>query len=111
MQLIVTRHGENKSIAPAQAEAVLGKRIRHFVPDDPQIVNACIDFGAPVITEAPRSAFAKAIGSIAESIAGPPLRSNAEAKRLAERTLPSTVVASVRSFLNMGPREVALRPQ
>jgi pilus assembly protein CpaE len=111
VQLIATRHGENQTITPAQAEAVLGMRIRHFIPDDPQIVNACIDLGAPVITEAPRSAFAKAIGSLAESIAGPPPRLGAEPERAAERTRLPTAVGSLRSFLKMSLRDFALRPQ
>jgi MinD-like ATPase involved in chromosome partitioning or flagellar assembly len=111
VQLIATRYGENQIITPAQAEAVLGMRIRHFVPDDPQSVNACIDLGAPVITEAPRSAFAKAIASIAESIAGPPSRLGAEPERAAERTLLPTTVGSIRSFLKLSLRDFALRPQ
>jgi pilus assembly protein CpaE len=112
LQLIVTRYGENKAITAAQAEAVLGMPIRHFVPDDPQIVNACINFGVPVVAESPRSVFAKAIGSIAESLNGPlaPVAQTvAERAVEAKRALP--VVDSIRSFINLSLREFALRPQ
>jgi pilus assembly protein CpaE len=106
VQLAISCYGKHRDISPAQAEAALGLKIRHFVPEDFRIVNASVDCGAPVVVEAPRSPFAKAIVSIAETLpsAETTQTDGVQVEVPASRALAGTL----RSFLKLSVRECAL---
>jgi pilus assembly protein CpaE len=109
VHLVVSRFVKNSDITPSQAEAVLGMKIRHFVPEDALIVNAAVNCGVPVVTEAPRCPFAKAIGSIAEALSS--LQPKAEgASHPVDEPAPRAFVGTLRAFLRMSVRECVLRP-
>ena len=109
VHLVVSRFVKNSDITPSQAEAVLGMKIRHFVPEDALIVNAAVNCGVPVVTEAPRCPFAKAIGSIAEGLSN--VQPKVErASRPTDETVPRAFVGTLRTFLRLSVRECVLKP-
>jgi pilus assembly protein CpaE len=106
--LVVSRQGKHADISAAQAEAALGMPIRHFVPEDSQIVNASVNCGVPVVREAPRSPFAKAISSIADTLTQK--QSVKKDSRAVEEAPSGAFVGTLRSFLKLSIRECALAP-
>src|SRR5262249_19667491 len=92
-----------------QAEAALGMKIRHFVPEDAQVVTASVNCGVPIVTEAPRSLFAKSIASIAESLAPACAQPDKEKRSVEEPVVGADLLGSVRTFLKMSIRECTLR--
>jgi pilus assembly protein CpaE len=106
--LAVSRYGKHTDISPAQAEAALGMPIRHFVPEDSQIVNASVNCGAPVVVEAPRSPFAKALSSIVETLAQRQT-SNRDSRQV-EESASGAFVGTLRSFLKLSIRDCAMTP-
>jgi pilus assembly protein CpaE len=107
LQLAVSCYGKHRDITPAQAEAALGLKIRHFVPEDFRIVNASLDCGVPVVLEAPRSPFSKAIVSLAGAL----MQDDAKLSAAVVEPQPSAALTgTLRSFLKLSIREYALRP-
>jgi pilus assembly protein CpaE len=106
--LVVSRHGKHADISAAQAEAALGLPVRQFVPEDSQIVNASVNCGVPVVMEAPRSPFARAISSIVETLAQK--QSVNKDSRAVEEAPSGAFVGTLRSFLKLSIRECALAP-
>ena len=72
-------------------------------------MNAAVNCGVPVITEAPRCPFAKAISSIAEVLAIAPPKPE-KGGRTVEETSPRAFVGTLRTFLRMSVRECVMRP-
>jgi pilus assembly protein CpaE len=105
----VARHVKNTDISASQAEAALGMSIRHFIPEDSQIVDASVNCGSPVVTEAPRSAFAKAVGSIAGSLAPATPQPDKQSHEVEEPVPGTALMGSFRTFLKMCLRECSLR--
>jgi len=109
VHLTVARQVKNADISSSQAEDALGMPIRHFIPEDSQIVNASVNCGVPVVTEAPRSAFAKAVGSIAGALVAAAPQA-AKVHREAEEPIAAPAfMGSFRTFLKMSLRECTLR--
>jgi pilus assembly protein CpaE len=107
LHLTVSCYGKHRDISPAQAEAALGVKIRHFVPEDFRIVNASLNCGAPVVLEAPRSPFSKAIMSLADALVQDDVKTNGAPTEAP----PSTArTGTLRSFLKLSIREYALKP-
>lgn len=109
IQLAIGRYVKSADITPSQAEAALGMKIQHFIPDDAPLANASINCGVPIVTEAPRSTFSKAIGSIASALAHPEHTAEKETAT-AEEKVPTPLIGTLRTFLKMSVRECALRP-
>jgi len=107
LHLAVSCYGKQRDISPAQAEAALGVKIRHFVPEDFRIVNASLDCGVPVVLEAPRSPFSRAIVSLAEALVPEEAKTNGSPIE----PMPSAArTGTLRSFLKLSIRECTLRP-
>jgi pilus assembly protein CpaE len=68
LQLVAARYGRPKEISGSQAEAVLGMKIRHYLPEDSHTVNSCLNCGVSVMLEAPSSPISKAIAAVARSL-------------------------------------------
>jgi pilus assembly protein CpaE len=111
VHLTATRYGEHHTITPAEAEAVLNMKIRHHIPDESELVNACIDCGVPVITEVPHSSFAIAIDSIAQSLVGKTATLRPPTAQSTESASSPTLLSHIRSFLRINSREAAPRPR
>jgi MinD-like ATPase involved in chromosome partitioning or flagellar assembly len=109
VQLAVSRYMKNSDISPSQAEAALGLKICHFVPEDALVVKAAVNCGVPVVTEAPRCSFAKAIASLAAALphSGPPPDEDGPVR---EETIPTALMGTLRTFLKMSVRECTLTP-
>jgi pilus assembly protein CpaE len=104
VQLVATHYGRQKEISVAQAESALGTKIAHFIPEDPQTANSCLNCGVPAVMEAARSPIAKAIQAIVETIAQEPARSGPPQHAI----VPGISLAGrVRSFLGMSLQELA----
>jgi pilus assembly protein CpaE len=71
VRLVAARHGRPKEISAAQAEAVLGMKMKHFLPEDPHTVNSCVNCGVSLMDESPTSAIGKAIVEVARSLSEP----------------------------------------
>jgi pilus assembly protein CpaE len=108
VQLAVARYVKTADITPSQAEAALGMKIQHFVPEDAQLANASIDCGVPIVTESPRSPFSKAVGSIAAALAH---AGQATEKQIAvvEDRIPTPLIGMLRTFLKLSVRECVLK--
>jgi pilus assembly protein CpaE len=68
VRLVAARHGRPKEVSVSQAEAVLGMKIRHYLPEDAHTVNSCVNCGVSVMEEVRTSAIGKAIAEIAKSL-------------------------------------------
>ena len=53
--LIVNRYGQAHEVPAAKAEEALGRKIAHYIPEDPKAVNRANNHGIPVVIEAPSS--------------------------------------------------------
>jgi pilus assembly protein CpaE len=67
VQLVAARYGRPKEISSSQAESVLGVKIRHYLPEDANTVNSCMNCGVSVMLESPGSPIGKAIAGIGKA--------------------------------------------
>jgi pilus assembly protein CpaE len=107
VHLAATRYGQHHTITPAQAEAALNMKIRHHIPDESELVHACIDCGVPVVTEVPRSSFAKAMTSMAQSLLSESVTLRSTTAQSMGSASSPTLLGHLRSLL----RVIAPRPQ
>ena len=70
LRLVVNRHGQPKEVPAAKAEAALGVKIFHYVPDDPKSVNRANNNGVPFVLETPSARVSKSVTRLAMSING-----------------------------------------
>jgi pilus assembly protein CpaE len=70
VQLVVNRYGQAKEIPYAKAEEALGRKIPHYVPDDPKTVNRANNSGVPVVLESPSAKVSRTITALAASVNG-----------------------------------------
>jgi pilus assembly protein CpaE len=70
IQLVVNRYGQAKEIPYAKAEEALGRKIPHYVPDDPRTVNRANNSGVPVVLESPSAKVSRTITALAASVNG-----------------------------------------
>jgi len=68
VQLVVNRHGQPQEVPAAKAEEALGRKITHYLPEDPKAVNRASNHGIPVVIEAPSAKISKAILAIAAGL-------------------------------------------
>ena len=65
IQLVANRTGMTGDIPASKAKSILGRDIDHCVPCDEPVAHLAINCGVPLVQEAPKSAVAKAIRSLA----------------------------------------------
>jgi pilus assembly protein CpaE len=70
VQLVANRYGQPKEVAYAKVEGALGRKIAHFIPDDPRTINRANNNGVPVVLEAPSAKVSKSVARLAISVNG-----------------------------------------
>lgn len=65
--VVINQHGRPRELTVDQAEDVLGRTLKHFLPYDPKVAIPSVNRGVPVITSAPKSRLARALRKIAEA--------------------------------------------
>jgi len=70
LRLVVNRYRQPKELRVAQAEEALGKKVFHFIPDDPRHVHAALNQGTPLVQYAPRSSVSRSLMNLAAQVNG-----------------------------------------
>jgi len=70
VRLIVNRYGQPLEVPAGKAEEAMGRKIAHYIPDDPKPVNRANNHGVPVIIEAPSSRVSKSLIQLSMMIDG-----------------------------------------
>lgn len=70
LHVVVNRYGQPQEVPFAKAEAALGVKIFHFVPEDAKTVNLANNNGVPAVIDFPSCKFAKSIMQLATSVNG-----------------------------------------
>jgi pilus assembly protein CpaE len=70
VRVVVNRYGQPKEVPAAKAEEALGKKLFHFVPDEPKTINRANNNGVPVVLESPSARVSKSVSQLAISING-----------------------------------------
>jgi pilus assembly protein CpaE len=70
VRLVVNRYGQPKEVPAAKAEEALGKKVFHWVPDDPRTINRAANSGVPAVLEYPSARVCKSMVKLAQSING-----------------------------------------
>ena len=68
--LVVNRCGQAHEVPAGKAEAALGRKIIHYIPEDPKAVNRANNHGIPVVIEAPTSRVSKSLFQLAMILDG-----------------------------------------
>ncbi len=76
LELVANRTGQASELSVHPAEAALGRKLSHLIPDDPRVVNQCNNMGVPVMVEAPTSKVGRAMNGLSDAVvlAGAPSR-------------------------------------
>lgn len=72
VRVVVNRYGQAKEVPAKQAEASLGVRIAHYIPEDAKTVNCANNNGTPVVQESPSARVSKSLVQLATSVNGRP---------------------------------------
>jgi pilus assembly protein CpaE len=70
VRVVVNRYGQSKEVPAAKAEAALGVKIAHFVPEDAATVNRANNNGVPVVRESPSARVSRSLAQLAASVNG-----------------------------------------
>ncbi len=70
IHLVVNRYGQPHEVPAGKAEEAMGRKISHYIPDDPKAINRANNHGVPVIIEAPSAKVSKSLIQLAELVAG-----------------------------------------
>jgi pilus assembly protein CpaE len=70
VRVVVNRYGQPREVPADKAEAALGLKIAHYVPDEPKTVNRCNNNGVPAVLEFPRARVSKSMAALAQSVNG-----------------------------------------
>jgi pilus assembly protein CpaE len=68
IRLVANRPGQPNELPVAQAEAALGVKIAHYVPDDARTINGANNTGIPAVLKAPSSRVAQGIAQLARVV-------------------------------------------
>jgi pilus assembly protein CpaE len=68
--LVANRQGQGKEVPVKNIEETLGLSVKYCIPNDPDVVNASINLGVPVILSAPKSKVATSILRLSDAILG-----------------------------------------
>ena len=63
--LVVNRYGQPQEVPAAKAEEALGRKIGHYLADDPKAVNRANNHGIPVVIESPTAKISKGLTLLA----------------------------------------------
>jgi pilus assembly protein CpaE len=66
--LIVNRYGQAHEVPAAKAEEALGRKIAHYIPDDPKAVNRANNHGVPLVIEAPSAKVSRSMVQLAHMV-------------------------------------------
>ena len=72
VRLVVNRLGQPQEVPPAKAEEALGRKVSHFVPDEPKTINRAGNLGIPVVVQSPSAKVSKSLAALAASLDAPP---------------------------------------
>lgn len=72
IRLVVNRFGQPKEVDAKEAEEALGRKILHYIPDEPKTINQANNSGVPLVLEFPRTRVARSVTELAASINGRP---------------------------------------
>lgn len=70
VSLVANSYGQRRQLRARDAEAALGVKISHYVPNDPARVNGAINKGVPVALYYPSAKISKSIAGLAMSVNG-----------------------------------------
>jgi pilus assembly protein CpaE len=65
VRLIANRTGQPNELPLAEAEAALGAKIAHQIPDDPRTINVANNTGIPVVLKAPTARVSQSLAQLA----------------------------------------------
>ena len=68
--LVANRSGQPQEVPGTKAEAALGRKIAHHLPNDPKVVNRAGNQGVPVVLSAPSAGVARALNQLAMMVDG-----------------------------------------
>jgi pilus assembly protein CpaE len=70
VRIVASRYGRPKEVPAAKAEAALGLKIFHYIPDDPKTVNRANNSGVPMVLESPWAKVSRSVNTLAHSVNG-----------------------------------------
>ncbi len=70
VQLVANRYGESKQLSLAEAQAALGQKIAHCVPDAPARINGAVNSGTPVVLQRSWARVSRSLGNLAYKVNG-----------------------------------------
>jgi pilus assembly protein CpaE len=70
VRVVVNNYGQRRQLGVAQAEAALGMKIAHYIPNDPAVVNQAVNKGVPLVLQFPRAKVSRRIQELAASVNG-----------------------------------------
>jgi len=68
IHVVGSRSGQPHGLSQVDAEKALGLKLYHLVPDEPKIMNQAANIGEPVVIRFPRSASARSLFALAQSL-------------------------------------------
>ena len=68
IRLVVNRYGQPQEVPASKAEEALGRKIGHYIPEDPKAVNRANNHGVPVVVEAPSAKVSRALTRLAAEL-------------------------------------------
>jgi len=68
LRLVANRYGQPNELPVAEAEAALGVRISHYIPDDPKTINGANNTGIPAVLKAPSAKVSQSIAQLARLV-------------------------------------------
>jgi pilus assembly protein CpaE len=65
VRLVANRYGQHGELPIQEAEAALGVKIAHHIPDDPKTINGANNAGVPAVLKAPSARVSQSIAQLA----------------------------------------------
>ena len=81
IRLVVNRYGQPQEVPYAKAEEALGRKIHHYLPEDPKTINRANNHGVPAVVEAASAKVSKALVQLAVSLKHPQRRQTDQPSR------------------------------
>jgi pilus assembly protein CpaE len=68
VRLVANRYGQPNQLPLAEAEAALGIKVTHYIPDDPKTINAANNTGIPAVLKVPSAKVSQSIAQLAKLV-------------------------------------------
>jgi pilus assembly protein CpaE len=68
VRLVANRHGQPNELPVAEAEAALGLKIAHLIPDDAKTINRANNTGVPAVVQSPTAKVSQSIAKMARLV-------------------------------------------